>query len=331
MASFSSWFYNKARSEAASEFLTTGVTRAILGGTACYNSEECASGYACVNNKCTFLGPQKASEECGTGTTTCGTECGKSTPGLSCLAQDCCGTRCCRYGPGYVICNCGECPVSEKECSQFCTSFYQNNITSPLPAGCDGNYCDECESCNSDGFGGTKCKINNTGPCWCNETRVCELCSDDGYWYPDQACWPCRNLTKCGVLTGVRYCASYIPSDLKSVTIDGEQVLVDQPCELCEQPGELILCETISSEVNGAYDPNWTLPAAPPGYTNTKAGYFYNPVTNKTTYYIKKCQDWEPPAACFPRCRCNSDCEACSKCDPTTLTCVSNPSEPGCS
>jgi hypothetical protein len=132
------------------------------------------------------------------------------------------------------------------------------------------------------------------------------------------------------VLTGVKYCASYIPSDLKSVSINGQQVLVDQPCEACQQPGELILCETIPSTSAGTYDPNWVPPTAPAGYTNTKAGYFYNPVTNETTYYIKKCQTWTPPAACFAKCRCNSDCPPCEKCDPTTLTCVSNTSEPGC-
>jgi hypothetical protein len=247
------------------------------------------------------------------------------------LAQDCCGTRCCRFGAGYVICNCGDCPTSEKECSQFCTSFYQNNITSPLPAGCDGNYCDECESCNSDGFGGTKCKLNNSGPCWCNEPRVCQLCSDDGYWYEDEACWPCRAFTKCGEPTGYIHCSPGLNGSLallKSITVDGKTIYADAPCSECQEPGGL--CSSVYEDVSGEYDPDRAIPYTPTGYTTTEAGYFYNPVTNETRYYYETCQDWEPPAACLNACRCNDDCKACTKCDPTTMQCITNPLEPGC-
>ena len=53
-----SWSFNNwggARLQAADEFLNTGVVGTSLGGTACFGSNTCAEGYACVQGRCVKL------------------------------------------------------------------------------------------------------------------------------------------------------------------------------------------------------------------------------------------------------------------------------------
>jgi hypothetical protein len=116
---------------------------------------------------------------------------------------------------------------------------------------------------------------------------------------------------------------------LQSITQDGVTKLIDEPCAECEQPPAN--CESLTYTESGNFNPSWPAPTAPSGYTNTKTGYLYNVVTNETTYFVNKCVEWTAPPACDgTSCKCNAECAACFKCDPATLKCVPNPSEPGC-
>lgn len=309
---------NNTRLNASATFLQTGIILAGLGGTKCYSSGDCASGWACVNNNCTFLSAVKSENLCDTGPAGsggCGGDsgCGTSTPGTGCLAVDCCGTRCCRYEAAgnqlNVNCYCGECQEEEKECSSFCDSYYKNN--GRQAEGCSGSTsCSECSYCGSEG----KCVISYGGPCWCQQTRNCELCQDNGSWTSDPACWPCRNFTECGVPTGERYCSPGANALLQSV--NGRPI--DAPCDPgCSNSN----CETRTVEIPGGPPPNGlNTPLAGiynccPTCECSLDGYITAEGSGMTTYLIEECDAAAlPEECCFVECNCHSECES-GKCN----------------
>lgn len=324
--SFGNWFGE--RKDAASYFLKTGNITPTLGGTSCRSAGDCGSNYACINGKCQNLSPQKLSEDCGTGTRQCATECGQSTPGAECIASDCCGTRFCRYyGAEGIICACGEPPQDEKECSAFCTAYSQNSPTLELPEGCSlgTNVCNECESCVSTFWGGSRCEVFTGGPCWCQEPggRFCEVCTESGSWAISPDCFTCKNQLKCGEPTGKQYCVPGIRDLTLLQSVNGESFYL--PCDEECTP----ICTGISVTLTGAYNPAYTYPSCCPTCECTLNGYIRADNSNETTYIITSCDSSLLPPGCEPvGCNCHSDCQSGEKCSVTTLTCVPDPSVP---
>lgn len=323
---FYNFFYAKdsreRRLNASYEFLRTGVIFGPLGGSKCYSSADCGSGWACVNNECVYLSQTQSENDCSTGPSGSGgcgggSGCGTSTPGTSCLAADCCGDRCCRYtavtGGPVVNCYCGKCPEEEKECTSFCDSYYKNS--GRQAEGCSGySTCSECSYCGSSG----RCVVSNGGPCWCNVTRNCELCLESGNWVPDPNCWPCRNFTKCGVPTGERYCSPGLNGSLALLkSVNGR--LIDEPCDIgCESGTN---CETKSIELagnppeNGLNTPVSSIyPGCCSGCECKLKGYVS--AAGMTTYLVEECDLGAlPDDCCKVECNCNSECSDCEICD----------------
>lgn len=328
MESFLNFFQRqdiqRNRERAASVFLTEGVVLGTFGGSKCYDSGDCASGWYCKDNQCINPTQTKTEDGCGgpAGAGGCGGTggCNTSTPGTDCgVAADCCGTRCCRYQSGgqytglVVNCYCGECPKEEGTCTSFCDSYYKNNGRSA--EGCSGDaQCSECSYCNSQG----NCVIQNGGPCWCDVTRTCELCQDNGSWTADPACWPCRNFTKCGEPTGERYCSPGLNGSLALLqSVNGR--LIDEPCDAgCQSPE----CDTVSIDLpggppaNGLNTPISSIyPGCCAGCECKLNGYISAEGTGMTTYLIEECDIGSLPAECCKvECNCHSECPSGSKC-----------------
>lgn len=326
----------RKRTNAAYEFLSTGVILGTLGGSKCYGSEDCGSGWGCVNNQCVYLSQANTDSLCGigpSGSGGCGGDsgCGTSTPGTSCLAADCCGTRCCRFESGgngilNVNCFCGECQEEERECNNFCDSYYKNGGV--LGEGCSSSVvCSECSYCSSSG----RCAISNTGPCWClSSLPNCTLCTESGAVVDNQACWPCRDFTKCGEPTGERYCSPGLGGSLNLLqSVNGRPI--DAPCDPTPKCEPICYTRTVDVNGQGSVDtPASTLyPNCCPTCECTNQGFItadYGDGSFLTVYFIKECDSQTLPADCFTTdCRCHSDCPSCFKC--SNGTCVA---DPGC-
>ncbi len=313
----------KKRINAWYEFLSTGVVLGSLGGSKCYSSYDCGSGWACVNSQCVYLSQTSSENLCDTGPSGsggCGGDsgCGTSTPGTSCLAADCCGTRCCRYEATSngvnVNCYCGGCPDEERgECSGFCDSYYKNS--GKHAEGCSSeSACSECSYCSSNG----KCEISNSGPCWCLESiDYCKLCTESGAVVDNQECWPCRNYTKCGVPTGEKYCSPGLNGSLALLqSVNGR--LIDEPCDPDCTPS----CNTITVDVSGQGSTDTPVSTIYPGCCSTcectNKGFItadYGGGSFLTSYFIEVCDFASLSSQCCKvECNCHSECPSGSSC-----------------
>lgn len=162
----------------------------------CTSSNQCASGYACVNGECQLIddgsnsgGSSGAGSACEGDNGNCnsgGPDACQQTPtcGEEEEARECCGDRCCYYGsnasprPG-VTCQCGECPELPA-CNEWCAAYFLAN--GEPGAGCEegqfGNSCNLCTEC----FAGTCLPISEGfAPCFCSgsecDSNSCETCN----------------------------------------------------------------------------------------------------------------------------------------------------------
>lgn len=201
----------------ANDFLNTGVSNdAVIDGQSglaspsvdgCSRSDQCGSGFACVNGECVQVsggyssggntsGNLSSPTTAPNSATGCDPDnpdsvCGSATGATNCQVPgcdndnkipdkaDCCGERCCRFSGAGVQCFCGPCPPPSG-CSAFCTDYFAANGTNA--AGCSnqkgvGNVCDECQYCDVINFDG-QCmpKTGITTPCWCDSGEGCGDC-----------------------------------------------------------------------------------------------------------------------------------------------------------
>lgn len=208
----------------------------------CTSSNQCASGYACVNGECQLIddgsnsgGNSGAGSGCEDDNGNCnsgGPDACQQTPtcGEEEEARECCGDRCCYYGsnaspkPG-VHCECGECPPLP-ECNEWCAAYFLAN--GEPGAGCQegefGNSCNLCTEC----FAGTCQPISAAfAPCFCagsecdpNGCLTCNInpedaefgnCEFDLETTPCQTCQTVKNYEcPCGfTLASITHCVGY--------------------------------------------------------------------------------------------------------------------------
>lgn len=216
------WGSRTSRTTAAYYFLQTGDLNTALGGSQCFSSSDCASGYYCSGGRCvqntsnsSSSVPSGCGDDSGGGGCTsvsrtgadgctipgCSTDCGSGS-------GDCPGTRTCRFDAfGTVNCFCGEPTYSG--CSSFCTAYANSN--GETADGCSGLACDECSYCDESFVAASgQCRpINNCNkPCHCNQNTCladCEYCADDGTVQEDNInCGVCYTVYKecpCGTFT----------------------------------------------------------------------------------------------------------------------------------
>lgn len=230
---FGDWWTNwgstssGAQTAAGNEFLQTGNVGTPIGGTTCRGSNECASGYACIDGNCTLIASPSSEDGstsgcggsggggggCFDGSTGCTTpSCGNGEGG------DCCGPRYCRYDQnGNVSCGCGEAPSGA--CTVFCDSYLASFGAGA--AGCEGKVCDECATCDGNYFSSTynTCIPQTGGPCHCDPSSLpeCYKCNDQGTTELDLNCKQCVQVynveCSCGKIINNVCC--YTLEDLK--------------------------------------------------------------------------------------------------------------------
>lgn len=222
---WSTWFGSGRKQAAAREFLETGSFKGFYAGTPCWNSDWCASGFACVGGICV----EKASET-SSGTSDCGDgsdgKCTASSSsgadgcttssceGGSCDSSDCPGERTCRFDAfGTVNCYCGT--PEQQGCSSFCTAYQQSNGESS--DGCSGLACDECSYCDEIYVAATGiCTPNNDcnspAHCWGSNSNClddCEYVTEEGeVKYDETNCYKCveRVAVQCSCGTFTNSC-----------------------------------------------------------------------------------------------------------------------------
>lgn len=247
----------EANYRTADTFLRTGYRL-------CFDSDQCASGYACIGARCVLQNNENSNSGSCAGTTSTsyseasncpsGGSAGCTSAGCDSNADCPCG-RCCRYDAyGNVTCYCGNCLKldgeqcsSDKECLSgkciggfcgggycdiFCDIFYKNT-NSYLPGCSKDNVCDECSECSL----GNTCTKRPGAPCWCGSCPTGELCQENGLCAPAPNPGACYDQTACDVSTGVKCCKTLVDwfNDPEHCP-DGS--LLKIPCS------EPVICET---------------------------------------------------------------------------------------
>ena len=356
------WKSNRGRQDAAEQFLRTGRSPDesffIFGASSntdtssssqeCFDSRDCASGWACNGGKCkqsdTGAGDDSYGDTSGCGGGDggggggggCGASTGSSTGSSSsgCTKSgcggsnggggnggggDCCGgERCCRYNGSSVSCSCGNCPPPPGECSRFCTDYSAAN-GEPAPGCGGGNTCSECETCREDPETGIdKCLPRNGGPCYCPNSSCsgkCATCTEQGTCEDDCAnCQTCYTTFKdCDCGTVKKTCCYSACDQTKGYTECRESI----DCgELCGDPpgggggGDPCAgnCYTVTTCTPD--EP----PPCPPRSSCTGAGSISS--GGQTCTLTTICDKSNVPDDCgFCDCNCENDCPDCYICN----------------
>ena len=240
-----------AKQQTASTFLRTGYYL-------CFDSVQCASGYACIGGKCVLQSNE------GTPVTNCGStssyelgvpggcpsggDAGCTSAGCSngsTGGADCPCLRCCRYDAyGNINCQCGSCPEAPFRCDPFADTYYKN-VGAFFP-GTKDLTCSECQSC--DIFSG-QCVQRNPAPCWCTPCPTGSQCYTDGSCRPIPPPGICLNKTYCNQPTGEKCCQT-LNGWTHDPTHCPDGSLLATPCPTVLQ------CETKKYTVSG--DPSST-------------------------------------------------------------------------
>lgn len=308
--------YKSAKQQTVDTFLRTGYYL-------CFDSVQCASGYACIGGKCVLQSNEGTpATQCGATSTyelgvpggcPSGGEAGCTSTGCSNNA-DCPCLRCCRYDRyGNVNCQCGSCPEEPFRCDPFADTYYKN-VGAFFP-GTQDVTCSECQSC--DVFSG-ECAKRNPAPCWCTPCPTGSECYTDGSCKPIPPPGLCLYKTICNERTGERCCKN-LTDWAEDPTHCADGSLLAQPCP------EPLTCELKSYTEMG--DPSTVSALSLPcpddctcefvnkiGYNCTEqfGGCEYTVVTydqccrkkakctSKTVY--APLENFEVP--CYPGCRC---------------------------
>jgi len=352
-------------SELESEGDSTGSTDL---SSFCSSTDQCPSGYACVNGKCEFMSPNQTDswqwnspgscggQGAGTGGGSGGSNgsgCNSGGPG-SCQQtpncgevskpkpEECCGSRCCRYGLTSltVNCTCGPCNDGGggSECSFFCDSYWPANGISTM--GCnEENTCSECETCD---FFDRQCSPASDAPCWCDHVSCSDNCltcvsnpSSGSFGgcvaAAPGACSVCTHVDSyqcpCGGVVGpITACSKW--SDAGGSGYGGNVILTTQTateiaeakCASVSDCDECNKCETKTY----CTDTNGSPPPCPDGSSCTQTGYIE--VGGVTCILINECDHSGDPDSCQECCQCNchSDCGPCEICA-GDCTCAPDP------
>ena len=307
--------------------------------TRCYDSNNCAAGWSCIDGRCAQSSSQ-AGSSCGEddGDDSCGGggsgDCTKSICGDEGQSggENCCGPECCRRpsGGGLIECKCGECPPPPVSCIQFCDGYLKANGVI-FPNCSEPDTCDECSTCFGSPVPACIPKVVNEfggAPCYCDTEAEppgeCKKCGDSGLWQDDWdncqtcydvelGCFPCRAKGRC--------CFSGRPSAAKQNQCETQ---VRNSCnEGCKKDDEtpdpcagncvgVTWCEGDQPE-----------PPCPPGSSCTNNGFIS--AGGKTCYIRTDCDKSGVPESCKEcDCNCEDDCPDCKICDPSG-ECVDDP------
>ena len=313
----------------------------------CVASEECPSGYSCINGQCTRMGPggdqQLPSPGDATGCDPLDPEspCNSGAPG-SCQqaptcgddseAKDCCGERCCTFGsasstrPG-VHCFCGPCPPWPT-CNSFCEA-YLSAIGNPGPGcteGPDGNSCDKCNVCDLG-----ECVPDPDAPCFCDAAACassgeCLGCDIDpesfdfgvcGY-VGDLRCQNCATITNylcpCGiVLPPVTACKGKEEDGILAINL-AQAEAAKQCDDLCPKDRCRLKKNVVKNCCFADYG-DCTYPICTPlqkeiGRIQDENGYGCVICENPSTL---------PDNCGLVQCNCHGDCPDCYECGPTGM------------
>lgn len=169
----------------------------------CTSSNECGSGFSCIDGRCTQdteggSGGSANAGDCGADGKDCGTPRGCSLPSCSMDGSmdeklDCCADDVIyeeNHKTGKVE---ARCPANQV-CNQYCTDYYQANAATRF--GCSlmdeygragGNICGSCESCGFlfDTSENVSCipklQLKEDAPCWCDKGARCDICEPCQY------------------------------------------------------------------------------------------------------------------------------------------------------
>ena len=234
----------------------------------CTSTQQCASGYACVNGYCVQLQYYEygdgSSSSCGSGA-----EEGSLPPACnlggysSCQSEPNCGdgydpTECCGSifytGVGGGLGIIALCNGKEKEgtrCNVFCTSYYE--ITGIVLSGCsDVIICnDGCTFCSSTTLYDATCQPLANAPCYCEQSRCgeCEVCNTDTTSSDfglcgisatgTDTCQICEEIEykcPCGQVIGAAGCASEIVNARRKAIVNAAfRCEAEYPCNITRQ------------------------------------------------------------------------------------------------
>ena len=192
----------------------------------CQTAEDCGADHLCAGGVCiprnsTGTGAQSG----GSGGAGGSSGCNNDTPDDfdDCIDKNCatgpkCGNgeekpNCCGnpiYTCGSNPPQCEPCDPPEKECNNFCDSWFKSNGT--IAPGCDGDsVCGSCSECSFE----NKCKKGKVGniPCWCSPGNEgcpdCEECQRKGSGSGDclEKVGLCNDETTCTIVCpcGTKY------------------------------------------------------------------------------------------------------------------------------
>jgi len=329
-------FWQQARHEAASVFLKTGAIGTVFGGNKCFGSNQCASGWACVQGVCKPLLSNSGSYSSGCGGTTgggAGGGCasagsavfdGCTISGCGGCASDCPGIRSCRYDAyGTVNCFCGE--VKDQGCSSFCTSYTQS--TGETADGCSGLACDECSYCDYSfvsASGSCKKKTDCSAPCHCSQNCVpdCYTCNQAGEMVPaPENCKQCYTVYKDCSCTRVTKTCCYSLAEAQVGLSGYTRCLNSINCaNACpDSPAPEDPCRGECTSEIAYYDLGTCVAASPPppepGYYHVKTGCIQATGVGKVAVLYDKCNTSKVPDKCKEaECSCNSDCKYPEQC-----------------
>ena len=313
----------------------------------CYDSNNCASGWACIGGKCAQA--SSGASGSGGGTSGCGDDannddkcgsgdCTKSTCGESGGSPGdgtCCdGQKCCQRGDdGIVRCSCGPCPPPNPTCDAFCAAHY--SAYGRLTMGCtEDKVCTQCEECRLvESYQPKQCVPlePEDANCWCDQSiddppEECMKCMGTGGWEKDcencQACYTVE--VDCGCARNTQKCC-----EPGCITTQGQRSCIEKAWSNCRAA-----CTPPDDDDDGPADPcagecygqhicDEPLPPCPDGASCTDNGSIS--AGGRTCYIRTVCDKTNVPEECKGcDCNCDNDCKNCEICN-ASGECVPDP------
>jgi hypothetical protein len=295
----------------------------------CFDSNNCASGWACIGGKCAQA--NSGASGSGGGTSGCGDDadngdkcgagdCTKSTCGESGGSpgdDTCCDQqKCCQRGDdGFVRCTCGPCPPPKVNCDAFCAAFYAAYGRRTM--GCtEENTCTQCEECRLvESFQPRECvplEPENAN-CWCPQNmndppEECQKCMATGEWRDDcENCQACYTVNvDCGCAINTTKCCE--PGCITSQGMHRCKEKAWQNCyAACTPPDDDEPADPCAGTCYGQHFCDEPVPPCPDGASCTDNGSIS---AGRTV-----CDKSNVPPECEEcDCHCHNDCKNCEVC-----------------